>query len=282
MLITSYPDIVRREGINVEVVSGFSTRSNGAFRRNPPAIVWHHDASPPGPSPGVLDWMISNWNNASANVWVDYSGKWWFVGAGVAWHAGAVLPGMPGNFDAIGIETDYTVGETISPRLYDSLRRGTAAIMRANNQPVTDLHFHKTICSPVGRKSDPWGLDLITERAAVGRLMAGTIPPLPKPDTSAPPGPGGADPNPEDDMYRVLRNNKGWDYAVSNVDAFMIRDPDHYQFLLASGAINVPHGRAPVVDQNLIDFCFAEADAASKRLDERLERARLERVRQAA
>jgi hypothetical protein len=200
MLITAYPDIVRREGLAVEVVSGFASRSHGDFRRNPPAIVWHHDASPAGPSPGVLDWMISNWDNASANAWVDYKGKWWFVGAGVAWHAGAVLPGMPGNFEAMGIETDYTVGETISWNLYDSLRRGTAAIMRANGQSANDLHFHKTICSPVGRKSDPWALDLATERAAVAKLIGGGRPALPLPDPNTPGGPGGADPREWDEM----------------------------------------------------------------------------------
>lgn len=192
MLITAYPDIVRREGLAVEVVAGFATRSHGQFTRNPPAIVWHHDASPVGPSPGVLGWMISNWDTASANAWVDYNGKWWFVGAGVAWHAGAVLPGMPNNFTSMGIETDYTVGETISWNLYDSLRRGTAAIMRANNQPDSDLHFHKTICSPPGRKSDPWGLDLATERAAVGAIKRGGNAPLPLPDPNAPGGEGGA------------------------------------------------------------------------------------------
>lgn len=194
MLITAYPDIVRREGLAVEVVSGFASRSHGEFQRNPPYCVWHHDASPAGPSPGVLGWMIDNWNNASANAWVDYNGKWWFVGAGVAYHAGAVLPGMPNNQTAFGIETDYTVDETISWNLYDSLRRGTAAIFRANGQPASDLHFHKTICSPPGRKSDPWALDLGTERAALAKLIAGGNSPLPLPDQDAPGGPGGADP----------------------------------------------------------------------------------------
>lgn len=200
MLITAYPDMVRREGLKVVVHPGFESRSHGPFRRNPPAIVWHHDASPAGPSPGVIDWMIGNWDNASANAWVDYEGVWHFVGAGVAWHAGTVLPGMPGNFDAIGIETDYTVGETIPWNMYDSLRRGTAAIMRATGQPTSDLHFHKTICSPPGRKSDPWALDLATERAAVGKLASGSIPSLPLPDQNAPGGPGGADPKEWDEV----------------------------------------------------------------------------------
>jgi hypothetical protein len=225
-MITGYPDIVRREGLTVEVVSGFATRSHGDFRRSPPAIVWHHDASPPGPSPGVLGWMVANWDSASANVWVDTYGKWWFVGAGVAWHAGAVLPGMPGNFEAIGIETDYTVGETISPKLYDSLRRGTAAIMRAMRQPASDLHFHKTICSPPGRKSDPWGLTLSTERAAVSKLIAGTVPPLPKPDTTQPGGPGGTDPRDwlematREDVKQALREVLCDEALVPNLGSF--------------------------------------------------------------
>jgi hypothetical protein len=66
--------------------------------------------------------------------------------------------------------------------------------MRANNQPDTDLHFHKTICFPEGRKQDPWGLDLGTERAAVGAIKRGGNSPLPLPDPNAPIGPGGADP----------------------------------------------------------------------------------------
>jgi hypothetical protein len=66
--------------------------------------------------------------------------------------------------------------------------------MRATGQPASDLHFHKTICKPKGRKSDPWGLDLGAERAALSRLIAGGNPPLPLPDPNAPGGPGGADP----------------------------------------------------------------------------------------
>lgn len=265
MLITGYPDIVRREGLAVEVVSGFATRSHGDFRRNPPAIVWHHDASPAGPSPGVLDWMIANWDNASANIWVDYYGKWWFVGAGVAWHAGAVLPGMPDNFDAIGIETDYTAGETISWNLYDSLRRGTAAIMRANKQPVTDLHFHKTICSPVGRKSDPWALDLATERAAVGKLIGGGNSPLPLPNPETPIGPGGADPQKDDEMALDVIRCESVDYAfnASTGVFFKIVDPSHYLFLRASQIITVDHGKARTCDKNLLEFIRSECARAA-------------------
>lgn len=96
------------------------------------------------------------------------------------------------------------------------------------------------------------------------------VEPTPTPNPQPPGGPGGADPKDDDMAYRVLRNKQGTDYAVANGDAFMIRDPDHYHFLYASGAISTEHGKAPVVDQNLIDFCFAEAKAYAGRLKERL------------
>ena len=43
-------------------------------------VVWHHDASPPGDSPGALNWMISNTMRPGANIWVDRYGTWHLVG----------------------------------------------------------------------------------------------------------------------------------------------------------------------------------------------------------
>jgi hypothetical protein len=144
---------------------------------DPVAVIWHHDASPAGDSPGTLNWMIDNWDNSSANIWVDRYGAWHLVGTGVAWHAGEVLPGMPGNFESIGIETDHTTDEEWSPQLLDALRRGTAAIFQYQHTGSNSLHFHKTVCDPPGRKVDPDGLDLGTERNNVAAIMSGDNPP---------------------------------------------------------------------------------------------------------
>lgn len=189
LLHTWLPATLRSAGLKVVETSGWTGRSHGQL----PAtvkVVWHHDASPPGDSPGALNWMISNWNNASAQIWVDNYGTWHLVGTGVAWHAGTVKSGMPGNMDSIGIETDQTTGEAWPPAQLDSLRKGTAAIFKKQGVDTGWLHFHKTICSPTGRKSDPTGLELGPERRTVGKLMTGgTVPPAntPKPPTTAAP-----------------------------------------------------------------------------------------------
>jgi hypothetical protein len=183
------PGVLRAAGIKVVETTGWTTRSHGPL----PAVVrvvWHHDASPPGDSPGALNWMISNWNTSSAQIWVDNYGTWYLVGTGVAWHAGRVLPGMPNNFDSIGIETDQTVGEQWPAAQLNSLRIGTAAIFRHQKQNSGALHFHKTICDPPGRKQDPAGLELGAERINVGKLLTGaggSTTPAPKPPTTTTP-----------------------------------------------------------------------------------------------
>jgi hypothetical protein len=193
MLLHSWlPQTLRDAGIKVVETSGWTSRSHGQLPENV-KVVWHHDASPAGDSPGALNWMISNYSTSSANIWVDTYGTWHLVGTGVSWHAGRVLPGMPDNFSSIGIETDQTIGEAWAPAQLDSLRKGTAAIFKKQQVPTSWLHFHKTICSPVGRKSDPAGLDLPSERNQVAKILAGnaSAPPAaaatPKPEPTPPP-----------------------------------------------------------------------------------------------
>jgi len=180
---------------------------------------------------------------------------------------------MPDNNSAVGIETDETTGEIWSKALLGSLRIGTAAIMAAEGMdPDVYLHFHKTICSPPGRKSDPEGLSLSSERKTVRALMTGKSPVISKPvitKPGTPTAPGGADPEEDDDMYKVVRCN-GIDYAYRPGEVFMIRDPDHYFFLTYCGLINTPHGSAQPVDRNVIDFLEQEANDAAKRLKARL------------
>jgi hypothetical protein len=195
MLLHSWlPQCLRDAGIKVVETSGWTSRSHGQLPENV-KVVWHHDASPAGDSPGALNWMISNYPSSSANIWVDNYGTWHLVGTGVSWHAGRVLPGMPDNFSSIGIETDQTIGEAWPPAQLDSLRKGTAAIFKKQQVPTSWLHFHKTICSPVGRKSDPAGLDLPSERNQVAKIMAGNASappaaaaaPKPEPEPTPPP-----------------------------------------------------------------------------------------------
>lgn len=124
--------------------------------------------------------MVARWGTAGAQLWVDRYGTWFVCGTGKAWHAGNVLPGMPSNIDSWGIETDHTVNEEWPQALVDSLRIGTIAILKWMGQNTAALHFHKSICSPRGRKIDPAGMDLGTERSILGSLWNGG-PAVPRP-----------------------------------------------------------------------------------------------------
>lgn len=204
MSATWLTEVLHGAGVRVTEHDGWKTRSHGDFV-DLRAVVWHHDASAVGYSPGMPDFMIRNWNTASANCWVTLDGTWHLIGAGVAYHAGTVLPGKPGNHSSIGVETDHTTGETWSGvQLLDSLRRGTAAILTHLGQTADELEFHKTICSPPGRKTDPDALDLATERRAVAALQHPTT-------------------HPEDDVieYRIVTipsvNDQGWQFQGHDV-----------------------------------------------------------------
>ena len=138
-------------------------------------IMWHHDASPSGDSPGALSWCMYSELAPCAAIWIDRSGKWFVFAAGQTNHAGvgssALAPNSTGNQVYLGIETDMGApGEEWPKPLLDSLRKGTAALMKHYGlDPKQALEFHKTYAP--GRKNDPAHLDLGKERRRVARLM---------------------------------------------------------------------------------------------------------------
>ncbi len=165
-------DALRDAGCSVKEHDGWQTRGHGGFT-DLRAVIWHHDASPTGDSPWVCDYMLTQWDKAAAQVWVSRSGEWHLLAAGVAYHAGKVRAGKPGNRQSLGVETDHTTGESWPWAQLSSLRRGTAAILRKlKASPYGGLELHKSVCEPVGRKVDPEGLDLAAERALVASFMA--------------------------------------------------------------------------------------------------------------
>lgn len=173
---TWLPAVLRDAGLTVKTYPGWERRGEGFDGLR--AVVWHHDASPVGDSPGVPAYMIRQIDagKAGAQLWVDRRGGWHIVAAGSVGHAGRVRPGMPGNGQSLGVETDHTTGEAWPNAQLVSLRRGTAAILRRLGRDSYGLHFHKSICDPVGRKSDPDGLDLHAERGRVAVLTTRLTP----------------------------------------------------------------------------------------------------------
>lgn len=167
MWATWLADVLRAAGVDVVEHDGWQIRGHGGFP-NLTHVTWHHDASPAGDSPGVCAYMLSNWDHAAAQLWVSRQGVWHVLAAGVAYHAGRVLPGKPGNRQSLGVETDHGTGEDWPDCQLNSLRLGTHAILaRLGTDAARGLEFHKTVCDPPGRKTDPDGLDLAEERARV-------------------------------------------------------------------------------------------------------------------
>ena len=179
------PDVLRAAGLTVLTYPGWETRSSlsskgipaGPLSTDRPAVLWHHDASPPGDSPGALRWMrdqLDRPGQATANIWVDRYGVWHIIAAGVTWHAGNVNDGRWSNYQSLGVETDHTVGENWPDSLIASLRLGTAAILRhVDRSPDDALNFHRHVNAD---KRDPDGLDLNYERAAVAALITNPAP----------------------------------------------------------------------------------------------------------
>lgn len=165
-------DVLRDAGVAVVEYPGWRDRSYvGAF--NPRAVMWHHDASTMGPSPSFAR-LIAEGGNATtppplAHCWVNTFGTWFVLaGAGRANHAGlgegwGVVRANRGNEDAIGVETDHTIGEPWPSAQLDSLRLGSRAILdRLGARPHDALVGHKEYAP--GRKPDPDGLNMDTER----------------------------------------------------------------------------------------------------------------------
>ena len=147
---------------------------NGLGYRELRGIMWHHDASPVGPSPGALNWCMYSELAPCAAIWVDMKGKWWIYAGGQTNHAGVgsspLAPNSSGNQYYLGIETDHTLNEPWPRELLDSLRKGTAVLMKHYGlDPKVALEFHKTYAP--GRKNDPDRLNLARERRRVARLM---------------------------------------------------------------------------------------------------------------
>lgn len=181
---------------------GFNGQGYRAFKH----VIWHHDASPQGDSPGALDWCKYMEIAPAGAVWVcsgcngkHASGTWHLLAAGLSNHAGTggndpsrggntwgvPINGM--NAVALGIETDHTYNEPWTGKKkqeqLNNLRRGTAAIMLAYGiKPRPGLLRHLDWTNGLidgngkfttyGRKNDIDGLDLADERRRVKRIMS--------------------------------------------------------------------------------------------------------------
>lgn len=167
-------NVLRRAGVPVVEYPGWKDRTQKDGPFSPLGVMWHHDASARGDSPGVPA-MMANLANNGAQTWVDRYGVWHLIAAGRMWHAGTGtgfgrILAERGNTLALGVETDHTTGEDWPNDQLASLRLGTAAILAwFGANPADSLCGHKEY-----RRSnpDPDGLDMATERRIVAQIIA--------------------------------------------------------------------------------------------------------------
>jgi len=258
-MITDWADVLRKSPIFPYKVEEHNDWKNkrplGVLV--PEYLVWHHDGSPVGPSPGDVQWLIDSYNakNPSAQIIIGYDGTWHFVGSGIAYHAGAT-DGIVTNFNSAGTETDQTTGESPSPALIDSVQRGYAAIFKHEGWPATRMRFHKMIARPVGRKPDPdfgtpgssydpavWEREYRQQCNIIQALIDGT----------------GADYDlggkTSMALYDVVRTPDGTDYLIGQTVISKIETPEayslYYDYLKV---IDVKHGQARVVPLDVLQW----------------------------
>lgn len=193
-------DELRAAGCSVVEFPGWKTRgrprSVGPF--TPRGVIWHHDASAKGASPGAAAFIATQGRPAEgipaplSQLWVCMGcsgahpvGTWHVLAAGRANHAGigdgfrAIGRNM-GTSLALGVETDNTTGEKTPQAMLDSLNVGTAAIMkRLRSDPTAWLCGHKEYAK--GRKIDPDDVDMAAARLDVKAIIDGPAKPKKRP-----------------------------------------------------------------------------------------------------
>lgn len=183
MMLTDMADVLRAGGLAVQEHAGWKTRTQTDGPFTPRGMMFHHDASPVGPSPSVPEYL-ANTTHPGAQLWVDTAGTWHTIAAGRMWHAGigsgwGVIPAQAGNTYSLGVETDHTTGEAWPAAQLGAIVKGFTVLCRRYGwDPSHAVCGHKEYAP--GRKVDPAPLDMAWFRSALGS-------PPPPPPPSGPP-----------------------------------------------------------------------------------------------
>ena len=149
---------------------GFRGQGLGSFR----FIIWHHDASPQGDSPGALDWCKYMEIAPAGAVWVcsgcngkHASGTWHVIAAGLSNHAGTGGndPRKGGNTWGVPIDGMNAAALMLAYKIKP--RPGLIRHLDWTNGLIDGNGRFTTY----GRKNDIDGLDLTDERARVQAIM---------------------------------------------------------------------------------------------------------------
>jgi hypothetical protein len=180
-------DELRKAGVKVVEVSGWKTRGSETF--NPVGVTWHATAgSRKSTAQGEVHVILTGSNTAPppiAQIMLDRDGTAYVCAAGRCNHnkVGWAGPNKGlGNTSLFGIEmANANDGEPWPDVQLAAARKITAAIFRRiKGDPRKRLAAHYEHQPYVGRpagegstKSDPKGVNMVTARAAVYKIMTG-------------------------------------------------------------------------------------------------------------
>lgn len=169
---TGLARVARKTGYPVVEVSGWKTRGYGGMSKVH-TVVCHHTAGPRSgnyPSLNVVTHGRPGLAGPLAHYGIGRDGKIYVIAAGRANHAGKVRKAAYANSHAIGIEAENTgTGEPWSNAQMDSYVKLCRALRDEFKIKTSAILGHKEVCSPKGRKIDPYGFSMGTFRKAVAR-----------------------------------------------------------------------------------------------------------------
>jgi len=267
---------LRSWGFQVIEWDGCYGRSNGIGWNygTPIGHINHHYVCSLNPDQGYINGLVGNLASGSVVNWfADVHGKAYLIGTGPMNHSGtgnsSVLnrtmndeppPGpagsagdMTGNSYYSGTECQHPGDSTPWPQpLLDVMVAINAAefLVWGYSENRAINHFEWTnrkidMSAGGGPDSGGWAGDELRRR--VGARMNGVVIP-PEPDDE------------EDPMFYEVVRHGGVDYAYRPGMFRKIQDPDDYHFLASTpGYIDVPHGEAPDIERNLLEYIQREA-----------------------
>ncbi len=179
--------VCRSAGLKVTEVPGWQARGHGPLTAVK-TIVCHHTAGPsaaadPSSFPslrivrdGRFNQRTQQWElrGPLANLGLGRDGTVYVVAAGVAWHAGQVRDSSYSNSNSLGIEAENDgIGEPWPAVQRAAYARLCAALVNRYALTSSRVLAHREVCSPIGRKIDPTGIDMPVFRGEVARIAEG-------------------------------------------------------------------------------------------------------------
>lgn len=181
MMLTDLADVLRAGGLRVVEVPGWKTRSNDGNRFvGVWGILCHWtgtalSAQGSYPSLNIVTNGRSDLPGMLSQLGLGRDGVWYVIGAGVAWHAGAVDRTASDNYHAIGIEAEYHPDQGAWPEIQQrSYERGCKVLADHYGVPLDQIRGHYEAAIPYGRKPDPstlpGGMPGFRQRVAAGNF----------------------------------------------------------------------------------------------------------------